>query len=381
MRLITSDLELQILLKVLLDHLQASVDGGKYIIFPLETFVVPDEPIRKDMLLQISRNIPLARNANKHAYNFEYKAEEMPIGLPEALRQLGATVYYLATGRSETNDESFLLDGYRLPLNSKMWPAIKLLLSGQATIESVRKLVEMTESENAIEEIAAIAKKMKANEGHIATDEYLASLANQGLKIVRADEVATAWGVKVKDSIVIRYNESTLNEACDANRSQGQQWTLAYYTGQSILSMAKKGEDKKSTYFREGSREKEWWLKPKEAYWAGKQFPPGYYLINMGSLFKGIEWQVQQAEIEKIVPICVRVCIAIPTEIIISRCLIQNSSIQGKDITFWGSEYESLGEYVIIGRDENKEGLLISAEKGDKPWSSCGTLVARNFDF
>lgn len=52
--------------------------------------------------------------------------------LREGLKYLGATLYHLATGESEFNNESIRLDGYNTPLDSRYWPAIEHLLSAQA---------------------------------------------------------------------------------------------------------------------------------------------------------------------------------------------------------------------------------------------------------
>lgn len=53
--------------------------------------------------------------------------------LRECLRQLGVTMYHLASGDSEHSKTSYQIDGYlNRPLDSKLWPVLALLLSGKA---------------------------------------------------------------------------------------------------------------------------------------------------------------------------------------------------------------------------------------------------------
>lgn len=52
--------------------------------------------------------------------------------LREGLRFLGVTLYHLATGKSEFNNESIRLDGYNEKFESQYWPAVEYLLSAQA---------------------------------------------------------------------------------------------------------------------------------------------------------------------------------------------------------------------------------------------------------
>lgn len=51
--------------------------------------------------------------------------------LRDGLRQLGVTMYQLATGYSERNKASLAMDGYPA-IETELWPAIALMLSGQA---------------------------------------------------------------------------------------------------------------------------------------------------------------------------------------------------------------------------------------------------------
>lgn len=62
-----------------------------------------------------------------------YEAKNGVTDLRECLRQLGVTMYHLASGESEYNKTSYQIDGYlNRPLDSELWPILALLLSGKA---------------------------------------------------------------------------------------------------------------------------------------------------------------------------------------------------------------------------------------------------------
>lgn len=60
-----------------------------------------------------------------------FEAKEKAGSLRQGLRDFGVTLYQLHTGKSEYNCESYQLDGYP-PVESRYWPAIEHLLSGNA---------------------------------------------------------------------------------------------------------------------------------------------------------------------------------------------------------------------------------------------------------
>ncbi|MBU0649159.1 hypothetical protein KJ969_03640 [Patescibacteria group bacterium] len=94
--------------KVLFKDLKNKADNGEYPIFPPEKI----EILRRGKIRFESKN----------------GADD----LRESLRLLGVTIYHVATGESEHNKECYAIDGYTKPLESELWPALDLMLSGNA---------------------------------------------------------------------------------------------------------------------------------------------------------------------------------------------------------------------------------------------------------
>ena len=113
MRLISQDSELLVILQVLLDKIADSLKNKKCLV------IVPD-----------NLNLPEEKEVKK-AKDFSFKTQTQDIPATECFRLFGVLLYHLVTGYSEYNRESYLLDGYRKPLNSCLWPVIVFLLSGE----------------------------------------------------------------------------------------------------------------------------------------------------------------------------------------------------------------------------------------------------------
>ena len=66
----------------------------------------------------------------------------------EAVRLLGVVVYHLATGQSELNNLSYLLDGYQQAFDSKFWPWLQKIANGQLSdLAGIKKqFTELKES-------------------------------------------------------------------------------------------------------------------------------------------------------------------------------------------------------------------------------------------
>lgn len=129
MRLITKDTELLAILRILLTEISSALKQGKCLVFLPDNIQLPEDEIKK-----------------KNDFSFKPEIQDIPI--TECFKRLGVILYHLAYGRSKHNRESYRLDGYLKPLDSALWPAIKLLLSGTVKEpKQVRKLLNLKQPE------------------------------------------------------------------------------------------------------------------------------------------------------------------------------------------------------------------------------------------
>jgi hypothetical protein len=105
----TSDETLGKVFKALLKKIKQEAAMGRYPVFPPESIVIMPNG---EIVAELKNYVESMR---------------------ECLRKLGVTLYHLATGESEFNKPaSYSIDGYTKSVDSKYWPVISLMLSGQA---------------------------------------------------------------------------------------------------------------------------------------------------------------------------------------------------------------------------------------------------------
>lgn len=107
MALKINDADLQRVFRSLWEEFKVSAEEKKFLIFPAEKIEV----------------------LSGGKINFDSKNGAQ--SLREGLRQLGVTMYHLATGYSERNKASLAIDGYP-EIETELWPVVSLMLSGQA---------------------------------------------------------------------------------------------------------------------------------------------------------------------------------------------------------------------------------------------------------
>lgn len=107
MSLKVDEATLQKIFRCLWKEFKVSADHKKFVIFPVDKIEV------------------LVGGA------VSFERREGANNLREGLRQLGVTMYHLATGHSERNKASLAIDGYP-EIATELWPVIALMLSGQA---------------------------------------------------------------------------------------------------------------------------------------------------------------------------------------------------------------------------------------------------------
>lgn len=374
-RLITSDNELLMVFKVLLSELRERIKSGKFVIFLPWKFVLPEEEIEiKD------KKKFLVKKTGEKAINFSFEAEETGIDSSEAMRLLGVTLYHLVTGKSELTHESYLLDGYRRPFNSSLWPIILLLLKKEeqdmGKIEEMIDAVDPDEIKSNIQPPQPATGAAKTGKTRTA-DDIIRELANEKIKIIGHEGVANFWGIPVPQDVQIRYSEETLREAIQANQN-GEQWALAYYAGHSARQMRdKRGVD---TNNQPCVYNNDWWLKNKEDYWATKTLEPGYYLLNYNGKFASKKWSDQEILIAEMGSLYERAHEFVVGETVLSNFSIHNGERLLENWYHWGKESDSDGLRVCIGCFGSR-GLCVSC---DSPGGSDGLLrvvVFRKFDF
>ena len=359
-RMITNDEELAIVFRELLSVMKTNAAEGKYVVFPPDTFVFPDGKIR--------RNVMLAKKAGEKTVNFSYGTGETASKI-KALYQLGVTLYHLFAGESEHNRESYLIDGYRRKqLNSGLWPVIRLLLEGKES--DIGKIEAM---------IDAVPRKYMVSDTSAGrpTESVLCDLINAGLKVLSHDRVAKFWSKAVPKDIKLRYSEAALREAAEANK-RGENWILAYYTGQSLRQMRDSvGTDKdEQPCFKGGDTG---WLRKKEENWAAKEIESGYYLLNFETQFNRVDWETQEEHIAALGSVYERAHEAVVAEAAFSNFYINEKRLLEYRY-HWGREFDSSGNPVFIGHF-SLEGMGVDSLPLNACHSRVGVVVARKFDF
>lgn len=374
-RLIASDEELLIVFGILLAALKEGFKNGKSLVFPPEKFVLPEEKIEvKD------KEKFLMKKTGESLTNFSFETEEANIDGDETLRLLGVTLYHLVAGKSELTHQSFLLDGYRHPINSSLWPVIAILLNGQGkNVERIEEMVNEIKPDDIKSDIQPPQSTSNITAGKVkAADDIIRELANEKIKIIGHKSVANFWGVAIPKDIRIRYSEETLRESIQANQN-GEQWALAYYAGQSVRQMREKrgtNRNNQPCFYA-----KTWWLENMENFWATKKLEPGYYLLNYNGKFANKTWTDQEGLITELGPMYKRAHECVVGETILSNFNIHKGECLLENWYHWGKEETgSNDDRIIIGHFDSN-GLDVSYWSPGDLRSSLRVVLLRKFDF
>lgn len=113
-----------------------------------------------------------------------------------------------------------------------------------------------------------------------------------------------------KDALIsVGYERAELESAADANRKGLANWFLVYCSGKSPRWILEKRFD---SLFGFGESERfdknQWFFRNGESFWAGKEYPAGYYLLNFGGetendreiRFEGMTFLNQEEAIKKL---------------------------------------------------------------------------------
>ena len=374
-RLIASDEELLIVFGILFAALKEGFKNGKSFVFPPDKFVLAEENIEvKD------KKKFLMKETGERITNFSFETEEANIDQDETLRLLGVTLYHLVAGKSELTHESFLVDGYRRPIDSSLWPVIEILLNGkEKKVERIEGMVNEIKPDDIKSDIQPPQSASNVTAGKVkAADDIIRELANEKIKIIGHKGVANFWGVAIPKDIRVRYSEETLRESIQANQN-GEQWALAYYTGQSIRQMReKRGINRNS---QPCFYDKTWWLENTENFWTNKKLEPGYYLLNYNGKFANKTWMDQEELITELGPMYERTHEFVVGETILSNFNIYNGECLLEDWYHWGKEETgSHGDCVLIGRFDSN-GLEVSYWSPGDLRSPLRVVLFRKFDF
>jgi hypothetical protein len=115
---LSDDRELAIVARNLFQKIKEGLKLGVYPVFPPDKIVILENG------------------------KLDFETENGAKDLRECLHKFGATLYHLATGESEFNKAaSYSIDGYTKPVESKYWPLMEYLLSGQA--HNIPKIEDM----------------------------------------------------------------------------------------------------------------------------------------------------------------------------------------------------------------------------------------------
>jgi hypothetical protein len=374
-RLIASDEELLIVFGILFAALKEGFKNGKSFVFPADKFMLPEEKVEVN-----DKKKFLMKKTGERLTNFSYETEEANIDREETLRLLGVTLYHLIAGKSELTHESFLLDGYRSPIKSSLWPVIAILLNGkEINVEKIEEMVNEIKPDDIKSNIQPPQFASNVAAGKVKTaDDIIRELANEKIEIIGHESVANFWGVAIPKDIRIRYSEETLRESIQANQN-GEQWALAYYTGQSLRQMRKKrGINRKN---QPCFYDKNWWLENIENSWATKTLEPGYYLLNYNGKFASKTWPDQEGLITELGPMYERAHEFVVGETILSNFNIHNGESLLENWYHWGREETgTLGDRVIIGRFDSN-GLEVSYWSPGDLRSPLRVVIFRKFDF
>jgi hypothetical protein len=374
-RLIESDEDLLTIFRILFAALKEGFKNSKSFVFSPDKFVLPEEKIEvKD------EEKSLMKETGERIANFSFETEEANVDRDETLRLLGVTLYHLVAGKSELTHESFLLDGYRHPINSSLWPVIAILLNGkEKNMERIEEMVNEIKPDDIKPGIQPPQSAFNVTAGKVkAADDIIRELANEKIKIIGHKSVANFWGVAIPKDIRIRYSEETLHESIQANQN-GEQWALAYYTGQTLRQMREKRGTNKSN--QPCFYDKTWWLENVENFWTNKKLEPGYYLLNYNGKFANRTWTDQEGLITELGPMFERANEFVVGETILSNFNIHNGECLLEDWYHWGKEETgSHDDRVLIGRFDSN-GLEVSYWSPGDLSSQLRVVLFRKFDF
>lgn len=314
--------------------------------------------------------------------SYDYKIEVRNIEIEEGLRLLGATFYHFIAGRSEYNHESFLLDGYRRPLESPFWPGIEALLKKE--VWSAEKAEEIFASLNPadLEQPSVAGKKYELPSVVVlakpkSAGDVIRELMGEKIKIISHEEVAKLWSVAAPKDIRIRYSEETLKEVIKANK-WGEDWRLCYYSGQSLRQMREKlGTDNSS---QPCFYNNDYWLDSRQDYWANIGVESGYYLLNFKGKFDGENWDVQERLISELGPVYERCHENIVVEAILSNYRVNNGERLLEDWCHLGKELDSARFRVKVGYFKVKRGFGVYDIAPVKP-EFVRVVILKKFDF
>jgi hypothetical protein len=357
--LLIDDDELLIVFKTLLSRLKE----GKNFIFlpwkinlPSEKIMVPDD--------------------------FSLEGEEIKkLNTDETLRLLGVTLHHLITGKSELTHESFIIDGYRYPLVSGLWPVISSLLRKKyASVEEVEKELNAIGTDKIKADIQPVQFTANVVTIKVRTaNDILQELANEKIKIIGHEDVAKFWDIPVPQDVQIRYSAKTLHEAIEANQN-GEQWALAYYAGHSLKKMYdKRGINKahKPCFYNN-----DWWLASTYNNWVTRTLESGYYLLNYTGYFINILWAAQETLIADMGPTYERAHEIIVGETILSNYEIHNGEELLNDWYHWGYEITSDSDHKATIGDLESGGLHINGHNiNHHNADKLKVVLCRKFDF
>lgn len=98
-------------------------------------------------------------------YDVRFKSEPIETDLRGALKELGSTLYHLATGKSVLKNTVTIADTDRLdPMQSELWPVIEILLTGESfnLPDIEQRLALKTYGEEAWEKLAPVRQALKS---------------------------------------------------------------------------------------------------------------------------------------------------------------------------------------------------------------------------
>jgi hypothetical protein len=366
--------------RVLLAEIKLNAASDKSVVFPPFKFVLPEGKIEVK-----SKNQFLAIKTGEQVANFTYVTEGADIDPIEAMRLLGVTLYHLAVGKSEHTHEAFLLDGYRNPINSSLWPTIQAMLKGEVkTVGEVEAMIELLNPDDLSTNIqpppapaSAVAPKIDAGTP-MAVANIIVMLATSGMKVVTHTKVQEIWNnVVLPADLRIRYSEAALREALEAN-TRGEDWRLCYYSGQNPRQMRNRLGT--NTLSQPCVYRNDWWLKNSEDYWATKMIEPGYYLLNFNPKFRNQNYETQDRSIAALGDVYERAHEFLVMESALSTFIILNSERLLENWYHWGVELDSDCDRVRVGSFDSRGFGVFSAT----PFLSASYLrvvLARKFDF
>lgn len=373
-RLVKSDKELLIVFKVLLAELKERLKGGKYAIFLPWKFVMPEEEIE----IKEKKKYYIKKTGEK-IVNFSFEPEETEAGIEEAMRLLGVTLYHLVVGKSEYTHESYILDGYRRPLDSAFWPIIAILLKGEVRdLGEIEKMVEEVNLDEIKASIQPAAPAVVIPGKNRNASDIIRELTSERIKIIGHEHSAAMWGIVVPADIQIRYNEASLRDAIDAN-ARGELWAIGYYSGQNPRQMRQKIGANTSSQLCFSYND--WWLKRQEDFWANKKYIiPGYYLLNFNGKGADQNWDSQERLITDLGSVYERCHEFVVTETVLTNFRANRGERLLGNWFHWGKEFDSDRDRVRVGGFDS-DGFVVDSSTPSRSGGILRVVVARKFDF